>query len=708
MADPEYDDGAESQVLNANVGGWDWQSYCREIRGRLWLVLLVFAIAVAAMWVRLGRTPPAYKSTAVLIIEQKEDQVMRMQSVAQTDLVTPDFINTIVETIRSRTLLERVVDSLNLQDNPDFLPKKVNGTAYTKQNAVDALASAIKVTPRPKTRLVDIMAESSSPEMARMLADAVATEFIRLGYDQRANSNRFANEYLIEEAAKLRDKLRQSEEALQNYRETNNATSLEGNQNIILDQLKDMNASLSRARAERFGLETDQAKAREVAGQPAELLKIPSIAKLPTVASLVSAIAAKESELALLSQEYKPKHPKYIEAVTEIQNLKENLNKKVLEGGDLIASGFRAAKENEERLGQAVHQQEKLSSELNQKAIDYNVLKRELETDQAIYDSVLARVKETDVTKGIDISPIKLMENATTPLLPDDPRRVQKLVQAGILGLAIGIALSLASVLLSPGFTNIAQAEHAVGLPVLSVIPAGKNKRSKVLDESKGLVAEAFRSLRTALCLLGREEDRRSFLVTSAIPDEGKTFISSHLAMSFAQGGMTTLLIDADLRKPSVSDIFFKKQEQPGLTELLADRASFQDAIRPSGIENLSVLTAGQRAPNPAELLTQPGMKAIIKTALQTFDRVVIDTAPILAVSDTLMIAGEVQTVCFVARYGTTARSSVVRARKSLANAGKVPSGIIINRMPIRSGAYYGYYGYYGAKAVYGEKEATS
>jgi capsular exopolysaccharide synthesis family protein len=216
------------------------------------------------------------------------------------------------------------------------------------------------------------------------------------------------------------------------------------------------------------------------------------------------------------------------------------------------------------------------------------------------------------------------------------------------------------------------------------------------------LIAEAFRSLRTSLFLLGKEEDRRTFLVTSAIPAEGKTFISSSLAVAFAQGGLKTLIIDADLRKPTVSRVFFGKSYKPGLTELLVGHAAFADVIRSTKVENLFVMPAGERAPNPAELLTKIAIREVIKTALKTYDRVIIDTAPVLAVSDTLMIADEVRTVCLAVRSGMTPRGAVERACKLLADAGNVPAGLVMNRMPVSSSGYYYYYGHYGSKEVYG------
>ncbi|HZJ17603.1 MAG TPA: polysaccharide biosynthesis tyrosine autokinase, partial [Chthoniobacteraceae bacterium] len=348
------------------------------------------------------------------------------------------------------------------------------------------------------------------------------------------------------------------------------------------------------------------------------------------------------------------------------------------------------------------------------KTVEYNDLKRELDTDQAMYDSVLARIKEIDLTKGLTDLPVRIHERAGGAA----PIRVSmiKVYGAGLfLGLALGFGLALALHALDNSIKTVEQAEHITGLPVLAAIAArkgsGGSEKARTLDSvsnRKGPIAESFRSLRASIAMLGEADARRSFLFTSAIPSEGKTFCSTNFAVTLSQQGFRTLIIDADLRKPMVSTVLFRENRKPGLSDVLSGQTTLAEAIIPTEVESLSVLTAGGRAPNPAELLATPRLREILEQAEGLFDRVVIDTAPMLAVSDTLLIAPHADVVCLVLRSFRTAQKTAARAVKSLADIKCRPAGIVLNFVPSGSGSYYyysgKYYGSYGAKGVYGAK----
>jgi capsular exopolysaccharide synthesis family protein len=272
----------------------------------------------------------------------------------------------------------------------------------------------------------------------------------------------------------------------------------------------------------------------------------------------------------------------------------------------------------------------------------------------------------------------------------------------------IGIALVWLLFFVDRSIKTVDQIERAVSLPVMAAVTNRKGANAKsaldVWKEPHGPVAESFRSLRAMATLLGREEDRRTFLVTSAVPAEGKTFCSSNFALSLALQGYRTLLIDADLRKPRVSAVFFDENRKPGLTEYLVGQANLATAAHNTDVAGLQIMPAGERSPNPAELLTSQNVKNLIEEALKCYDRVVIDTAPVVAVSDTLMIAPHVGTIFLVAQWAKTPVSVIERAVGMLRTVGKAPSGIVLNRLPVMSRSYYYYYspGYYGSKGVYG------
>ena len=286
---------------------------------------------------------------------------------------------------------------------------------------------------------------------------------------------------------------------------------------------------------------------------------------------------------------------------------------------------------------------------------------------------------------------------------------------AGVLGLATIMSLMF----LDTSIKTVDEAEASLSLPVLSTVPQMKEVKKAgtplvVADDAKSAGAEAFRTLRTSLSMLGRVEDRRVFLFTSAMPAEGKTFCSINYAASLAQLGLKTLLIDGDLRRPSVEkNLFGHDTDHAGVTDYLTGQKTLKEVTRPTKVEGLSFISGGTTAPNPAELLAQDGLAGIIADGLKNYDRVVIDSAPIHAVSDTLLMLKHVQTLCLVVRAALTPQRSVMRCVQQL-RASKAPlSGVIMNRMPRRRSLGYGYYshyydyhyyGKYSKKGVYGQK----
>jgi capsular exopolysaccharide synthesis family protein len=312
-----------------------------------------------------------------------------------------------------------------------------------------------------------------------------------------------------------------------------------------------------------------------------------------------------------------------------------------------------------------------------------------------------------------------VVQSAYKPERPFSPQKA-KIMALGILGgLFCGVLLALGLNALDHSFKTVDQVEEVLGMPVLGVVPvmreARKSKGPIIVSEDRESVgAEAFRTLRVSLSMLGKAEARKVFLFTSAVPAEGKTFSSLNFAAILAQQGLRTLLIDADLRKPSVEEYFGTNGAHgTGVTDYLTAQKKFDEIIQTSKIEHLSYITAGTTAPNPAELLAQGGFPSLLDEAVKQFDRVVVDSAPIHAVSDTLLLVDHVQTVCIVARAAKTPRKSIQRAIHLLRKAGGPVAGIVLNRLPRRGGvggyyytAYYdyAYHGKYAKKGVYSAK----
>ncbi|NBR47426.1 polysaccharide biosynthesis tyrosine autokinase [bacterium] len=523
--------------------------------------------------------------------------------------------------------------------------------------------------------------------------------------------NTFAK-FLLEEADRLRKKLRVSEEAMQSFRERERAASIETMLSSAQAQVSEVSNSQTLIQRRIEQIDSDLAVIRANTGELEELLTLPSVAAEPKVAQYSETLNARQRDLAIVSQRYRAKHPSYIAIKTQIDLTKADLKRILKDALGLLDSSRNRLEVQSKEMKLARDASEARLLEVTHKAIEYNDIKREQETDQALYNSVISRLKEVDVSKQLTESPVRIHETAVGAG-PIRPSAMKKWTQCLLGGAAIGVGLALLMFFMDTSMKTVDQVEGITGVGVIAAIPKlSLNARASVLvtnEERSGIVAESFRSLRASLTLHRINENARTFLFTSSMPSEGKTFCSSNFAVTLAQQGFNTLFIDADLRKPGGSIVFFGENRKPGLSEVLLRTCSMKNAIVPTHIDNLQIMTAGGRAPNPSELLTFENIDRVLKEALEKYDRIVIDSAPLLAVSDTLLIAPHIDLCTLVVRAFITPKKMVMRAIKSLEETKTSPAGLILNFLPSGRGGYYAYYysgkyyGSYGAKGVYGE-----
>jgi capsular exopolysaccharide synthesis family protein len=375
-----------------------------------------------------------------------------------------------------------------------------------------------------------------------------------------------------------------------------------------------------------------------------------------------------------------------------------------------VRSAYESALVAEQALEAELHEQDTIALELSKLSVRYNVLARDVEADRALYQSVLNRMKETFVTKDLKPSKIRLIENASVPEKPIRPEKVRVIIAGILAGIVGSVLLVFLLNALDRSLKTVDQTEEYLGLPVLSTIPkfngvAGEERKLIKEDDARCPEGESFRTLRTALSMLGRKEDRRVFLFTSALPSEGKTFCS----LNFARQGLRTLIVDCDLRRPMVDkSLRGSNPRNVGLTDYLTGQKTFEQSIHSAGAENLYYMPSGTDAPNPAELLAKNGIDGVVDEALKTYDRVVVDSAPIHAVSDTLLILNRIQTLCLVIRSRKTPKNSILRATQILRQAEAPLVGVILNMMPRNSDGYYYYdYAYYGKYAEEEERRVA-
>jgi capsular exopolysaccharide synthesis family protein len=747
---------------------FDFRRLWNLVLSRWWIIALIVGFAALATIGYLLTATPIYESRAVLQVQQQEQQVLSMDQVREDNPSTLDYVNSVVQALTSRNLLLRVINANDLRKNETFAPPRER--PYTDIELADLLEEKVTVKLRRLTRLIEITVEDPDPELARNLAASFVKEFLRENFAQKLSVSQVANDFLQEEAAKLKTKLEDSERKLQAYKEENKAVSLDERQNIIVEQLKEINTQVTMAQSERMRLEADIEQVREIGNNPEELMRIGSVAELPQVKEARELLLEAESQLAELQDRYLQKHPKHIAAVRKVASLRESLNTNLSKAGDILGRQYAASQQTEAKLGEALKGQETTALDLNNLAIPFNVLQREVESDRAMYESVIKRMKETAVSTGIEQAPFTLIEEPLEASKPSKPRKLRTLALALVLSSLLAVGGLVVFDNLDTSLRSIDDAESALELSSLAGIPdhrpAGfakfrqvasrekdelpdRIKKAKSLmakkreggavgpadlqdlvkpaamdrshqerypiatvDDPASALAEAYRTLRANLAMLGPEETRRILLFVSAIPEEGKTYTSLNTSVVLAQQGHKTLLVDVDLRRPSMHKALLPGGELPaGVTDVLAGNAKLDDVIRPTGIENLFFLSAGNRAPNPAELIGAADIAALVAQLGERYERVIFDSAPVNAVSDTLSIAPHVHKTILVVRAGKTPRKAVNRALMLLRKSGAKVAGFVLNRLPTGRTAGYYYY-YYGDKyekdSAYGGKQTAA
>ncbi len=693
----------------------DWREYFHAVVDRLWVVILCLTLSAIYAGYNLTKSETTYRARSVIFIEQESARILdpKLTQVRDEQIRSIDMINTVVDLLRSYPFAQRVAARLKLDQDPRFLSAAgISAKDASPDRVAASLNGMSSAVFRTQTRLIDLYLTTPDPNLSVKLANAFADEYIRYVFERRTEASKSATQFLLEEADRLRKRMRVSEEAMQSFRERERAASIENMLSTAQSQLTDINATQASLAQKIFQIDSDLAIIRGGEQALEQLLSLPSIASEPKVVQLNENLLARERELTLISQRYRQKHPTYISLKTQIDLTRKDLNSVLFDAGGLLENTRNRLQILLTQTKNARLESEGRLLEVTEKSIEYNDIKREQETDLALYNSVLSRLKEVDVTKQLTESPVRIHE-AAVGAAPIRPSATKVWMQSLLGGLIAGIGIAILLFFLDTSVKTVDQVELLTGVNVIAAIPKlSLTTRASVLvtnEERSGIVAESFRSLRASLTLHQLNENARTFLFTSSMPSEGKTFCSSNYAVTLAQQGFNTLFIDADLRKPGGSIVFFGENRKPGLSEVLMRTCTMKNAIMPTHIDGLNILTAGGRAPNPSELLTFDNIERFLTEALSTYDRVVVDSAPLLAVSDTLLIAPHIDLCTLVVRAFGTPRKMVMRALKSLEETKTEAAGLVLNFLPSGRGGYYAYYysgkyyGSYGAKGVYGE-----
>jgi capsular exopolysaccharide synthesis family protein len=665
---------------------WDFHHLFRLMKQRARVIVLSTLVCVCLAAVYLYVAPRIYSSRAVIYVEQRDKKVVNIESVDSEDLEAMEVMKTVEQSLGTDEMMLAVIKANHLADLQEFGGGDAAKPA-TDDQLIKSLTKHVQIKVRRGTRLIDIIAKSKDPRLAQSIAQSFVDEYLRMDTDQRSGSSSMANNFLIGQVDSLKARLETSERTLQTYREQHNALSLNDTENVVVDSLKAINTRLNDARADRMKLEADLNQYKRIGNSdPKALLAIPTIATSSLVLDAQRAVNDQSGEIAELSRRYRAEHPKYIQAQSRLAQLQSEFNKTIIRVASGMQTAYQSALDNEQKLQAALEQQEQASSDLNKIAIPYNVLVHNVEADRDLYQSILTRLKETDITKLIGTVPIRLVETPRVTSKPVSPKIPLILFISIFLGLGTGVGICLLLHSMDTSVHGVEEAEQTLNLPVIASVPqlkkskaAGAWKGMPMVSEPYSSTAEAFRSLRTMLELKD-VTDRQVLLVTSAVPSEGKTFCSTNAAVALAQQGYRTLIIDTDLRNPSVAGALHCPGAARGLVDYLAGICTFEQSIQTCDIKGLWVMTAGAGANNPAELLSGDKLVKLFADITEAgFERVILDSAPVNAVSDALHLVKFATSTCLVVRAGYTPAKASQRALAALAGARVMDAGIVLN-----------------------------
>lgn len=692
-----------SALSRLDIGPW-----IQVVLERVWIVVAVAVLigGLGTLWAI--KQQDTYRSVSTLLVPQEDLKIIPGVDVNAEEVKSLEALNTIAQRLRQSSVLLRVVKANNLTNH--IALRNRLGDRPTETQAANALLAMVKTKVRPNTRLIDISVEHRSPELTELVANAVATEFLRENAELKQGGNRSVSADLLEEAEKLKKKVEASERALQDYKEKHNAGSLENQQNTVLDNLKKLNEDFTAAKSARVQFETDLQQIEKLGTNTAAMLELPSVLRDQAVQAMRGKVIDQETLVASMTNKYLPKYPKMAQAIKQLDDLRNSLNAMVLATRSSIQLAAEAAANREKALAKAVEEAEKANLAMGRLSIDYNILVRQMESERALYESVLKRWKETDLTQGLEKNAITVSELAVRPNQPYKPDRPKIIVGACVGGLLAGIALAMFLNFIDNSIKTVDDAETMLQLPVIGAVPLDKLAHQKkdrrvVLEEPHSTCAESYRSLVAAIDMTGRLEEQKIVLFTSAIPGEGKTFSSVNYSIAHAQKGRKTLLIDFDLRRPSVGPSFQFESDHPGVSDYLLGKKTLDQLVTSiPGVDNFHVIPTGPRIPNPAEQIAKPWLAELLKEAMQKYDRIVLDTPPMNAVADTNYLLPFAHVVCLVVRCGKTPVKAVRRTLQVMQRCGTTPSGLVLNCLPERSGYGYYYYYHYGSKDGYYSK----
>jgi len=691
------------------------REYLRVLYKHRWMILAVIAVMVTVVTVATFRMVPVYEASSRLEINGEMPDLTSLRDLFTIMPTDEEFLQTQVRILQSDDLAMQTVRALRLHDRPEFAVRAKNAQSAAPFSPIEevqligAFKAGLNVQLIRQSRLVELKYSSADPKLAADIVNAHADTYIETNFRKKYESTVQASDWMAGQLKELRLKMEKTHEALVDYEKKNQIFAVSDGQNVTMQKLSELSRELTLAQSDRY---TRESQWRLV--QSRRLDDLPAVAQNAFIQTMQQRQAELNDQMAEMRSTFGPKYPKVQQVERQLEELQRQLDAEKQKVANRIESEYQGAVQRENLLRGAVEGQKNEANVMNARLVEYNLLKREYETNQQLYENLLQRLKEAGISAGLRSNNVHVVDRARPPLEPVRPRKMLNISVSLMVGILLGCVLALFNEYLDNSVKTPEEVEQLVSLPALGIIPSvasvngrsaqrvlpGPDSKASTSDlativHPQSVVSEAYRALRTSILLSTSKHPPQVILITSGQPREGKTTTALNLAITLAQRGDRVVLIDSDLRRPRVHRAF-QMTNQVGLSSYLAGAATIDQIVKPvSRLPNLFVITAGPTPPNPAELLSSEPVNALFDELRRQFDFVVLDSPPAITVADAMILAAHADGVIIVAHGGVTTRDSLRHARKLLSAANARMLGVVLNNVDMRSADYKYYYSYY-------------
>jgi succinoglycan biosynthesis transport protein ExoP len=718
----------------------DLRACTRTLRRRLATVLIVFFVFFSVALIATLKQKPVYRAQALLEIQKENPDIPTLKELYELDSVSDAYLRSQYTILGSDSLARRVIDQVGLDGLPEFnspnwwswreekKAPRVFATGASRatqdvyQRVLERFQDRLTINPISRSLLVAVQFDSHDPNLAARVVNSLAENYVDQNLEARWAATQKAADWLSEQLTGVKVKLEKSEVRLQDYARRNNLVFLESDkgpsQNVENNQVQQLQEELTKAEAQRF-----EKEALYRAVQADETGSIPGLSENKVIQDLTERLAELKREYARLSTSFNKDYPRVKEIQSQADEIEAGIQEQRKKAADQIASEYLAAVRREDLVRQALGREQNNMDQAAVRAVQYNILKREVDTNKQMYEGLLQRLKEAGVSASLKASNIRIVDSAEPPVKPVKPRIPLNLGVAAIFGLGLGICAAFFQERMDDTLKGSGEVEGLLGLSTVGLIPevsqpnGNHSGMHKLLENSKApalkengndgrrsanwhridaegpqpaALVEAFRSLRTSILHSIPDHPPSTLLVSSTQPGEGKTTVACNLAIALSQVCPRVLLVDADLRSPSLHRLFGQRENQ-GLVSCLAGRRDWRSVVRQSGLPGLDLLFCGPVPPNPSELLSSQSMGALIRSAREQYEFVILDSAPMLALADSRILATQVSGVLLVVKNAAIPRAQVKQTLSDIRSVGGKVIGVALNNVDLQTIGYYSY-----------------